>query len=214
MLFMCKLKGESRRFRVKFAATPSQSSPDICRAAVEILESIFSIKNASHLSLDSQRFGTQMDINSQSSTSACGLNSGNTVANSQKVSASEAPHRVLYHAEVPPLPPVSTEVGTVSNIATQPHLPIPVVGALSAAVMPIQPTVPSRGVDHTYGSHRCDLAAAMDEGEADSLPHMSAVGPFRLESSDEIRQSEYFSDTKTCSDLVKVGQKGIIIIIM
>ena len=196
MLFMCKLKGESRRFRVKFAATANQSSPDICKAAVEILESIFSIKNASDLSLDSQRFSTQMDTNSQSTISASGLNSSNIVDYSQKPSVSEAPYRVLYQADMPTLHPVSTEVGTVSNVPTQPQL------------LPIQPSVPSRGVDHTYASHRCDLAAGMDEGEPGTLPHMSVGRSFRLGSNDDFQQSDYFYDTKTCSDLVKVGQQA------
>ena len=201
MLFMCKLKGESRRFRVKFAATPNQSSPDICKAAVEILESIFIIKNASDLSLDSQRFSTQMDTNSQSAISASGSYSGSAAANSQKPSSSEALHRVLYHEKMPPLHPE----GTVSHVVTQPELQVPVARTLST-VLPIQPTVPSRGVDHTYASDRSDLAAGMDEGEPGSLCPMSVGGSFRLGSNDEVRQSEYFSDTKTCSDLVKVGQ--------
>ena len=207
MLFMCKLKGESRRFRVKFAATPNQSSPGICKAAVEVLESIFPIKNASDLSHDAQRFGTQMDCNSQNSVSACESSLGITVANSQNSSTSEAQFRMPYHVEMLPQHPAPTEACTVKSTATQAQLQVlPVVGD-SSTMLPIQPTLPSRGIDHAYANCRYeDAAVAMDEGESASLPHSSAGGSFRSGSNDEMGLSEYFSDTKTCSDLVKVGQ--------
>lgn len=205
MLFMCKIKGESRRFRVKFAATPNQPSPEICRSAVEVLESIFPIKNASDLSLDTQKFGTQTDSNSQTSISACGSNLSVTAANSQIPSMSEAQSRMPYPMEMLSQHPGSTEAFKVSSIPTQPQLQVPLVVGDLPTGMPVQSTLPSRGLDHSNGG-REDAAVVMDEGEPASLPHSSAIGPGRLGSNEEIQISEYFSDAKTCSDLVKVGQ--------
>ena len=206
MLFMCKMKGESRRFRVKFAATPNQPSPEICKTAVDVLESIFPIKNASDLSLDAQKSSTQIDSYSQNSMAACGSSVSITAANTQNPSMSEAQSKMPSHIEMLPQHPASIEACTVSNTTTQFHLQVPPVVGDFPTVLPAQPTLPSR-VDHTHANERCERAAVvMEDGEQASLPHSSAaMGSCGSAMNVEIQLGEYFSDARTCSDLVKVG---------
>ena len=49
MLFVCKAKDGNRRFRIKFAVTVDQSSILACKSCCEVLESFFSIKEASNV---------------------------------------------------------------------------------------------------------------------------------------------------------------------
>lgn len=209
MLFMCKIKGESRRFRVKFAATPNQPSPEICKTAVDVLESIFPIKNASDLSLDTQKASTQVDSNSQNSMATCESSISITGANTQNPSVSEAQSKMPSQIEMLPQHPAAIEACTVSNTTTQFHLQVPpVVGDLPSTVLPVQPTLPLR-VDHAYVNDRCDGATVvMEDGEQASLSHSSAMGSCGSAKNVEIQLGEYFSNARTCSDLVKVGYYG------
>ena len=71
MLFMCKLKDDNRRFRVKFAATAEQASLQTCRSCCDVLEAFFPIKDVSNVPTETTKSLSQYvmtDVNTQQTT--------------------------------------------------------------------------------------------------------------------------------------------------
>ena len=70
MLFMCKLREDNRRFRVKFAATAEQASLQTCRSCCDVLEAFFPIKDASHVPMETKSLSQYVmtDVNTQQTT--------------------------------------------------------------------------------------------------------------------------------------------------